>query len=68
MPVAAAADPTQNDAAFSPQLAAALLAGRELLRRELGTDDPAEIVAMVRSLEAQLCDLYQDKEDEQETE
>lgn len=39
-----------------------LYGDRELLHRELGTADADEIVAMVRSLEAQLVELYRDKE------
>ena len=42
---------------------AVLQADRDLLKQELGVSDAAEIVAMVRSLEAQLNDLYRDKEE-----
>lgn len=37
---------------------AELEAERELLRRELGVCDAESIIAMVKSLDAQLCDLY----------
>ncbi len=39
-----------------------LYADRERLESELGTSDPDELVEMVRSLEAQLQDLYREKE------
>ncbi|HJL18292.1 MAG TPA: hypothetical protein RMH99_21695 [Sandaracinaceae bacterium LLY-WYZ-13_1] len=39
-----------------------LYADRERLHRELGTADPDEILAMIRSLEAQLDALYREKE------
>ena len=42
----------------------ALYADREQLENELGVSDAGELIAMVRSLEAQLNDLYQDKDDE----
>jgi hypothetical protein len=35
-----------------------LEAERELLLRELGVCDAESIIALVRSLDAQLCDLY----------
>lgn len=38
---------------------------REYLERELGTADARELVLMIRSLEAQLVDLYQAKEEEE---
>ncbi|MGI4788641.1 MAG: hypothetical protein ACRYFS_07300 [Janthinobacterium lividum] len=38
---------------------------REYLERELGLSDARELVTMVRSLEAQLIDLYQQQEEEQ---
>lgn len=41
----------------------ALYADREQLENELGVSDAGELIAMVRSLEAQLADLYKDKED-----
>jgi len=37
---------------------------QEYLERELGVSDAHELVAMVRSLEAQLIDLYAQKEEE----
>ena len=42
----------------------AVYAEREHLSRELGVSDAAEIVAMIRNLEAQLKDLYHDREGE----
>lgn len=44
-----------------------LYADRERLESELGTSDPGELVEMVRSLEAQLQDLYREKESAAET-
>ncbi len=43
----------------------ALYAEREQLHEELGVSDAADIIAMVRSLEVQLNDLYQEKEEAQ---
>ena len=43
----------------------ALYAERELLQRELGVSDADDIIAMVRSLEEQLADLYREKEEGQ---
>lgn len=42
-----------------------LYADRERLHRALGTADPDAIIAMVRSLEAQLLDLYTDRDERQ---
>ena len=42
---------------------ASLYSEREMLQEALGTADAADIIAMVQSLEAQCCDLYQEKED-----
>ncbi|MCS6984641.1 MAG: hypothetical protein NZM25_05910 [Leptospiraceae bacterium] len=41
---------------------------KEFLERELGTSDPQELVAMVKSLEEQLATLYAEKEQHEETE
>ena len=40
------------------------LLDRRYFEQELGISDPQEIVAMVRSLEAQLNSLYQDIDNE----
>jgi hypothetical protein len=36
---------------------------RELLERELGVSSPTVLIAMIRSMEAQLIDLYREKEE-----
>lgn len=50
-----------RDGGLEPQLVA-LYAEREALHAALGVSDADDVIALVRSLEAQLADLYNEKE------